>query len=181
MKKIIVVIALALSPIWAVSQSAFDKYEDADNVASISINKGLLGMVANMSSDSQDKEAQEFIALAKSIDGIKVFISEDSKVSADMALTIKSYVKKSRMEELMRVKDGDTNVKFYIKSGRNADRVRELVMFVTGIDDKNNSDEGPHFETVLLTMTGDIDLNKIGSLTNKMNLPKELKKAKRGK
>jgi len=81
----------------------------------------------------------------------------------------------------MRVKDGDTNVKFYIKTGRNADRVSELLMFVTGIEESDHKDGKPHFETVLLTMTGDIDLNKVGSLTNKMNLPKQLKKAKRGK
>jgi hypothetical protein len=34
-------------------------------------------------------------------------------------------------------------------------------------------------ETVLLTLTGDIDLTKIGSLTKKMNLPEELNKAEK--
>jgi len=38
---------------------------------------------------------------------------------------------------------------------------------------------GRKFETVLVSMTGDIDLNKIGEITNKMNLPNDLKKAKR--
>ena len=36
-------------------------------------------------------------------------------------------------------------------------------------------------ETVLLTLTGDIDLTKIGSLTRKMNLPEELEKAEKKK
>jgi hypothetical protein len=39
---------------------------------------------------------------------------------------------------------------------------------------------GRKFETILVSMTGDIDLNKIGSITNKMNLPDDLKKAKKG-
>jgi hypothetical protein len=36
-------------------------------------------------------------------------------------------------------------------------------------------------ETVLLTLTGDIDLTKIGSLTKKMNLPEELNQADKNK
>ena len=37
--------------------------------------------------------------------------------------------------------------------------------------------EGRKIETVLLSLNGDIDMNKIGSQTNKMNKPKELNKA----
>ncbi len=181
MKKAVVIVVMALAPMLGFSQSLFDKYENSENVGSLVINKGLLGIVASMSADDTDKETQEFLELAKSIDNIKVFVSEDTKASADMAATMKKYVKKASLEELMRVKDGDTNVKFYIKTGRNADHVSELLMFVTGIEEKKDGDGSPHFETVLVTMTGDIDLDKIGSLTNKMNLPKQLKNAKRGK
>ena len=48
-------------------------------------------------------------------------------------------------------------------------------MFITGV--KEVEANGRNFETVLLSLTGDIDLNKISSLTNKMNLPEELNKA----
>jgi hypothetical protein len=79
----------------------------------------------------------------------------------------------------MRVKDKDANVKFYIRQGKDSDHVSELLMFVTGIKDSgaNVSVNGRKFETVLLSLTGDIDLNKIGSLTKKMNLPEELNEA----
>jgi hypothetical protein len=36
-------------------------------------------------------------------------------------------------------------------------------------------------ETVLLSLTGDIDLNKINALITKMNLPKELNKVNQKK
>ena len=180
MKKVTVVLALLLVPIFGISQSVFDKFQNADNIAAISINKGMLSWGANMADEDQDQDTKDFISLAKSIDGIKIFVSEDTKASADMAATMKKHVKQSGLEQLMRVKDGDTNVKFYIKSGRNANKVKELVMFVTGIDSEETGNH-PKFETVLLTMTGDIDLDKVGSLTNKMNLPKELKKAERGR
>ncbi len=179
MKKLVIVMLIGVLPALGISQSVFDKYQNSEDVGSVIINKGLLGIVASMSANDQDQETKEFLELAKSIDNISVFVSENTKASADMALTMKKYVKSASLEEMMRVKDGDTNVRFYIKNGRNADRVTELLMFVTGIEDKDT--DRPHFETVLVTMTGDIDLNKIGSLTNKMNLPKELKKAKRGK
>jgi hypothetical protein len=50
-------------------------------------------------------------------------------------------------------------------------------MFVTGIKNVDVEINDRKFETVLLSLTGDIDLNKIGSLTQKMNLPSELNKA----
>lgn len=179
MKKVILVLIVAIVPLVGFSQSVFDKYQDSDNVGSLEINKGLLGIVANMSADQQDKETKEFIELAKSIDNIKVFVSEDASAAADMAKTMKKYVKSSSLEEMMRVKDGDTNVRFYIKNGRNSNHVTELLMFVTGMDDKVKTENGNKFETVLLTMTGDIELSKVGSLVNKMNLPKELKKVEK--
>ena len=83
------------------------------------------------------------------------------------------------MESLMKVKDDDSEVNFYVMEGKDSDHVSELLMFVTGIKDVevdvNGSDR--KFETVLLSLTGNIDLNKINSLTKKMNLPEELNKA----
>lgn len=179
MKKVISVLIGIIVPLVGFSQSVFDKYQDSDNVGSLEINKGLLGIVASMSADEQDEETQEFIDLAKSIDNIKVFVSEDATAAADMAKTMKKYVKSSSLEEMMRVKDGDTNVRFYIKSGKNSDHVTELLMFVTGMDNDKKGKSKGNFETVLLTMTGDIELSKVGALANKMNLPKELKKVEK--
>ena len=92
-----------------------------------------------------------------------------------MKASVSKYLGSNRMEELMRVKDKDADIKFYIKEGKDDDHVRELLMFMTGF--KDGKAHGRNFETVLLSLTGDIDLNKISSLTSKMNLPKELNKA----
>ena len=92
-----------------------------------------------------------------------------------MKKSVTTYLSGNSMEELMRVKDKDANIKFYIKEGKDDDHVRELLMFITGV--KEVEANGRNFETVLLSLTGDIDLNKISSLTNKMNLPEELNKA----
>ncbi|MGW9686617.1 DUF4252 domain-containing protein [Flagellimonas sp. 2504JD1-5] len=175
MKKVIIIILMAVLPYMGVSQSIFDKFEDSDRIGTVTISNGMLKMVSKMMEHDKDEETKEFVELARSIKNIKIFMSEDEGASADMTATMKQYVRSTRLEELMKVKDGDTNVGFYIKQGKNEDRVEELLMFVTGIDDKHGG--GHHnFETVLLTMTGDIDLAKVGSLTRKMKLHKGLEK-----
>lgn len=92
-----------------------------------------------------------------------------------MKSTVDKYLKSSAMEELMRVKDKDANVKFYIRQGKDADHVKELLMFVDGINGTAKMPGDRKVETVLLSLTGDIDLNKISTLTKKMNLPSELR------
>ena len=106
-----------------------------------------------------------------------MFITEDKSIATEMSATVKRYLKSSSLEELMRVKDKDVNVKFYIKEGKKKDHVSELLMFVSGLDNVEMGHNGRKLETVLVSLTGDIDLNKIGSITNKMDLPKELSKA----
>lgn len=179
MKKYIVLAILALSPLFGQSQSVFDKFEDLDNVSSVIVNKNMFNLLMKMDVDVDDPEAKEFMEIAKSLNGLKVFVTEDSKVSADMQSTVDRYLKSSSLQELMRVKDKDANVKFYIKNGKDDDHVSELLMFVTGISNSDVSINDRQIETVLLTLTGDIDLTKIGSLTKKMNLPEELKKAEK--
>jgi calcineurin-like phosphoesterase family protein len=177
MRKLSLVVAIAILPLFGFSQSIFDKYEDMDEVGTVVVNKGMIDLVSKIGSMTDDREAQEFAEVAKGINGIKVFITEDKGVASSMSATVKKYLKSSSMEELMRVKDKDVNVKFYIKSGKDEDHVRELLMFVSGMKDVDI--DGRKFETVLVSMTGDIDLNQIGAITNKMNLPDDLKKAER--
>jgi len=179
MKKYIVLVAMAVLPLSGFSQSIFDKFEDSDEVSSVIVNKNMFNLLVKMDVDVDDPEAQDFMNIAKSLSGLKVFITEDKAVSADMQATVDKYLKSSSLEELMRVKDKDTNVKFYVKNGKDEDHVSELLMFVTGIDNVDMEINDRKIETVLLTLTGDIDLTKIGSLTKKMNLPEELNKAEK--
>lgn len=174
MKKYIVIIAMALAPLTGFSQSLFDKYEDLDNVTSVVVNKSMFNLLSKIDVNIDDPEAKDFMEIAQTIKSLKVFTTDDESVSSDMKASVNKYLKSASLEELMRVKDKEANIKFYIKEGRDSDHVSELLMFITGIKDVEAN--GRHFETVLLSLTGDIDLNKINSLTRKMNLPKELSK-----
>ncbi|MGB5667331.1 MAG: DUF4252 domain-containing protein [Maribacter sp.] len=177
MKKFIAIVIIAVLPALGFSQSVFDKFEDLDNVSAVVVNQSMFRLLSNIDVEVDDPEAQDFMDIAKSLNNLKVFITEDKSISADMMKTMDQYLKSAKLEELMRVKDKDANVKFYIKNGKDENHVSELLMLVTGMKNVDVDVNGRKFETVLLSLTGDIDLRKIGSLTKKMNLPEELNKA----
>ncbi|MBT8305934.1 MAG: DUF4252 domain-containing protein [Maribacter sp.] len=177
MKKIITILVITVLPSLGFSQSVFDKYEDLDNVSAVVVNQSMFRLLSNIDVEVDDPEAKDFMDIAKSLKNLKVFITEDKNISADMMKTMNQYLKSAKLEELMRVKDKDANIKFYIKSGKDENHVSELLMFVTGMNKVDVEVNGRKFETVLLSLTGDIDLSKIGSLTKKMNLPEELNEA----
>ena len=166
---------MTVMPLVGFSQSVFDKFEDLDDVTTVIVNKSMFNLLAKMDIETDDPEAKEFINIVNSLKSLKVFTTENKKIGDDMKSSVDSYLSSSKMEELIRIKDKDANVKFYIKEGKDADHVSELLMFVTGMKDVEAN--GHKFETVILSLTGDIDLNNISSLTKKMNLPEELNEA----
>jgi len=177
MKKVSFILALILMPVLVTAQSVFDKYEDVKGVTSVVVNQKMFSMIASMGINLNDAEAQEYLEMVKKITGMRVFTTGDAKVAADMQASVNSYLKSSNLQELMRVKDGEQNVQFYVKEGNSEHQVKELLMFVTGLGDvtkdKNIEINGKkrEVETVLLSLTGDIDLRKIGEITNGMNVP----------
>lgn len=174
MKKLIIIAVMTLLPLAGFSQSLFDKFEDMDNVSAVVVNKSMFRLLSKIDIDVDDKETQDFIDIAKSLENLKFFATEDKSIASNMLNSVNSYLKSSSLEELMRIKDKDANIKFYIKNGKDDDHVSELLMFITGIDDVNVNDR--KIETVLVSLTGNIDLRKINSLTKRMNLPDELNK-----
>lgn len=175
MKRYLLITLIACLPLSGFSQSLFDKFEDMDEVSSVVVNKSMFNLLAKMDVEVSDPEAKDFLDIVTKLKSLKVFTTEDADIASQMQSSVSSYLQSANMEELMRVKDKEANVKFYIKQGRDEDHVSELLMLVTNLDQVKV--EGKNLETVLLSLTGDIDLNKIGSLTKKMNLPEELNKA----
>jgi hypothetical protein len=112
--------------------------------------------------------------MVKSITSFRTIVTDNAAISADVSKWVKS--RSSALEELMEVKDDGTEVKFYVKEGKDADHVKELLIFVNGLDkvmdDKIEiNGKTRKIETVVVSLTGDIDLNEISKLTDKMNIP----------
>jgi hypothetical protein len=71
----------------------------------------------------------------------------------------------------MRAKEEGKNLKLMIKSGGSDSKIKELLMFIEA--------GGKDNETVLMSLTGNFDLNEIYLLTDKLKIPggSDLKKA----
>lgn len=184
-KKVILILAIMLTSLTSFSQSVFDKFEDQEGVVSVILNQKMFKMLATMGVDIDDPEMKEYVQMAKSITGFKVFTTGDEKISSDMKVTVEKYLKSSELEELMRIKDGEQTVKFYVKEGKDENHVKEFLMFITGLKEMTEGQDieingkKREFETVIMTLTGDIDLRQISKITNQMDIPggEQLKKA----
>ncbi|MEM7187543.1 MAG: DUF4252 domain-containing protein [Bacteroidota bacterium] len=172
MKKLaIVVIAFMLTPLM-VSAQAFDSYEGQKDVTSVVVTKNMFKLLAQIDIESDDPDIKDYMEMVNSLDNMKVFITENEAVGAKMKADVQKYVSASSgLEELMRVNSEGKNVKFYSKQGSDENHVSELLMFLDG---EMDGKEG----TVVMSITGNIDLKQISKLTKQMNVPgsDELKK-----
>jgi hypothetical protein len=159
-----------LMPVLIFAQSPFDKFDGREGVTSVIVSKKMFELMGNIKMDSKDAEAQQYINLIKKLDNLKVFTTANTKYTAEMKSTVDSYLRKYPLEELMRINEGSTSIKIYVKSGATSTQVKELLMFIDG---------GGKEESVLMSLTGNFDLNELSVLTDKINLPggRELKKA----
>jgi hypothetical protein len=185
MKKIVLVLSLLVTPIVMSAQSIFEKYEDQEHVTSVVVNQKMFKMLANIDIQTNDPDSDDFINQVKMLDNLTVFTTDNMDVSSSMKKDVEKYIKNSKLEELMRIKDGDQTVNFFVLEGKDDNHVKELLMFVNGLGDltknENISINGKQrvIETVLLSLTGDIDLRQVSKLTTQLNVPggDQLKKA----
>ena len=162
MKKIVVILSLLVAPIAMSAQSIFEKYEDQEHVTSVVVNQKMFKMLANIDIQTNDPDSDAFINQVKMLDNLTVFTTDNMDVSNAMKKDVKKYIISSKLEELMRIKDGDQTVNFFILEGKDDNHVKQRVI-----------------ETVLLSLTGDIDLRQVSKLTTQLNVPggEQLKKA----
>lgn len=175
--KIAIAFLLAVLPVITFSQSLFEKYEDLDEVSTVVVTKHAFRLMGKIGGDST--EAKEYVDMVQNLDNLTVYTTEDKSVAAQIKADVKKYLKSSELSELVRIKDKDANVRIYVREGRDDTHVKELFMFVNSLNSVNINGRTP--SVVVISLTGDIDLDKISELTDKMNIPggKHLKKAKK--
>ena len=185
-KNILLLVMLLLTPT-IYGQSIFDSYANNDDVTLVSISPKMFKMLGKISISLDDLEAREFIEMVNSINNFKVLVSSDKDIGIDMLNWVNQEVNNRGLEELMTVKDKDIDVSFYVKNGKNVDHVKQLLMYVNGEKLETKSTrlniKGITVESILLLIEGDINLNQISKLTEKMNLPggNQLKNVKKKK
>lgn len=206
MKRLIILL-IVLMPCVAFSQSSkldklFDKYSGVEGYTSVHITKYMFDMLVNMEQvqkeqmeQKEEKEEQEmkeekeekevkneldeFKEISKNLNFIKILTTGESKaknVNKDFIDEVKGILNNSAYKELMVVKDGKDNVIFKIKEKKN--KISEFVMLVESAS-----------ESVLIYMSGDIDINNISKMSKAFNMdgfkklqnmdPKKIKKEKK--
>lgn len=165
MKKLIAIIALVAVSATTYGQSMFDKLEDMDNVSSVVVNKDAFQLLSkfNIHVDGKDNDAMAVFNMIQDLKELKVYKTDDASVTSTMDKMVKSAIKKSKLTELMRVKEKDSRVHIYVKAGKNKDYVSEVLMFVKGVGKMTKGEA----ESVIVSLTGNIDINKLSSLADK--------------
>ncbi len=169
-KKCLIMLVFMIMPTLFFAQSAFDKFDGQDDVTAVIVSKKMFEMMGNV----KNKESQQYLNLIKKLDNLKVFTTTSTRVTSEMKATADKYIKTAGLEELMRVNDKGQNIRILVKSGASDTQVKELLMFIEG---------GGKTESVLMSLTGDFDLNEISMLTDKMKLPggEDLKRVSKAK
>lgn len=171
MKKQLIILILALMPSLFYAQNAFDAFENEKGVTSVVVTKNMFKLLSKIDLNSKDPEAQAYLNMVNSLDNIKIFTTENPEVAKRMDAAVNSYLSSTKaLGELMRVKDDGQDIRFYSKEGKDENHVKELLMHLTGVVDGKPS-------TIIMSITGDIDLKQISKLTEEMKVPgsKQLK------
>jgi len=143
------------------AQDLFDKYEDFDDVSSVIVTDEMFKLFKDIKPESD--EAREEMEVLSSLTGLKVFSTEDAKISAQIMTDVDKYISNNNMTELMRINDDGTKVKFFIVKSTEPHKAKKLIMVLTNT-------KGAKQETVVMIVSGDIDLSKLSKLNSKVNI-----------
>lgn len=166
MKKTILITALFLLaqvPAIIQAQTAIDKlyekYAGQDGFTSINISPGMFQMLSDLDTDDSTEEVKEAQNVMDQLKSLKMLVYEPKEGHKfDFMSEVKKTVKLDDYVELMSIREEDTDIRFLVKKTKDG-HVSELLMLV---DDDN--------EGMIMSMTGNIDMNTISEIGKSMNM-----------
>jgi hypothetical protein len=169
MKNILFILTFLATAITATAQN-FDEVGNLSHVSETRVTGAMFKMISGIEIDDPD-----FAELMKTVDNLtdlRVYATDDKASAAKMKTFATGFITKNKMDLLMSVKEDGQKFTFHVRKGNTDTKIRELVMFIDGADDKESS-------AVFLVITGDLDLNQIAKITQQMNIPgqKQIKEA----
>ena len=169
MKKIIYIVLFFATAITATAQN-FDEVGNLKNVTETRVTSAMFKMISGI--DSKDPEFADLTKTVGNLKDLRVYTTDNKQSAQKMKAFTDGLISKNKMELLMSVKEEGQKFTFHMRKGNTDTKIRELVMFM---DDAT----GEKSDTVLLVITGDLDLNEIAKITQRMNIPgqKQIEKA----
>ncbi len=106
----------------------FNKYNDREGYTTVVINGSLLGFLGHCESDDSDNPLSK-------ITSIRLVIREKDSfpVTGGFLPEIRNIIRRGRYEELMSVRNRDTDLRFMVRSER--DIVKEMLLVIDGDDE----------------------------------------------
>ena len=165
MKKLTLIIATAFLTIPNLSQAqVFEKYTDMKEVSSMLVTSEMFKLLTEIDYDSSDPEMQQYVNLIENLENIQVFSTSDAGIGSKMSTDVQHYLSSNSLKKLMSFKDDGKSVDFYSKPGKTDAYVSELLMFLNGKEDGEA-------QTVIMRITGNIDLKQISKLAKDLEVP----------
>lgn len=158
-KSAITLVLLMVSTILFAQEDAitkyFSKYDDDENFTHVTVTSRMFGLFANL--DSEDQEDQELLEAISKVKGLRIIARDDISTAEADALYNEAFelIPMKTYDELMTVKDKESDMKFLIKEEDGI--ITELIMVIHG-----------NTEFFLLSLIGDIDLKQISRLSQSM-------------
>jgi len=133
----------------------FQHLTDLDNATTINITGKLFDLVSHFD-DTGDEEADEIIEFASKITGIKLLALEDHSDAANEYTRGMSYIGND-FDELIQIRSKDGNLSIFV------DEEDGVIYELVGLGTDNS-------EFLVFTLTGEMDLNKVGEIVSDINL-----------
>lgn len=142
-------------------EKLYEKYAGKQGFTSVNISPEMFKMFAEMKIDTSridDAESKEAINMISSMNGMKILTYTKKKGGDNQFYDeIKASFSFDEFTELMRVKEEDSDVTFYVK--RKGEMISELLMIA---DDRE--------ETVVMNFSGLFNMKTVSKLGQSMNM-----------
>lgn len=137
----------------------FDQYVDDERFTVVYISSKMFQLISKLDLDevSEDKEAKVALEVIEDLRGLRI-LTTDILTNQFYKEAIKK-IDTNDYEVLMKVRDGEENIHFWVKEDASGDIINELLLLVGGEED-----------FVLLSFIGNIDLDKISKLAKTIDV-----------
>lgn len=135
----------------------FSKYADDEDFTQVTVTSRMFGLFANL--DAEEEEDKELLEAISKVKGLRIIARDDISMAEadDLYKEAFELIPTKEYDELMTVKDKDSDMKFLIQEKDGV--ITELLMVIHGDD-----------QFFLLSLIGDIDLKQISRLSDSMNI-----------
>lgn len=135
----------------------FEQYMEDERFTVVYVSSKMFQMISKLDIDeiNEDPEAKAAMEMVNDLRGLRVLTTDEN--AGEFYKEAITKIDTDQYEVLMTVRDGDENVRIWVKE--NNDVIDELLLLVGGDED-----------FVMLSFMGKIDLNKISKLANQIDV-----------